>query len=31
MPRRHFLMVACGWVGAVAVLLAVVLTVRWLG
>ena len=31
MPRTTFLAVACGWTGAVAVLLAVVLALRWLG
>ena len=31
MPRRHFIAVACCWAAAVAVLLAVVLAVRWLG
>jgi hypothetical protein len=31
MPRTTFLAVAFGWAGAVAVLLAVILALRWLG
>jgi hypothetical protein len=31
MPRRHFIAVACCWVAALAVLLAIVVAIRWLG
>jgi hypothetical protein len=31
MPRTAFFTIACGWAGAVGVLLGVVLALRWLG